>query len=312
MKNIVFFFLMTLLFFSCTIEKRRYFKGYHVENGRMGEWGNGRMREWGPSTGSGTGEMRMKESALEQQCAAGTASNNEKPQRGDIILEGETSHVKDAPKPQRGDIVIADEEVMVDENIITDNKTNKEDGLADPKLIQPQLDENIKSSKGGDVVDVGRVIFGMLSIVSFALALLFFGSAIFAIDSLVMTVLLLIGGGFALAGLVFLIIYALIKRKQSVDGVISGDINQKQPIEKEPKSVLGMVIAFLISTALTVYLGFLIAGSESLIGLLFFATFFSVFSSLAIAFAIAAVVRWIRRNRYLKMKSASPPKDYKE
>ncbi len=147
---------------------------------------------------------------------------------------------------------------------------------------------------------------------SFALALLFFGSAIFAIDSLVMTVLLLIGGGFALAGLVFLVIYGLIKRKQSVEGVISGDINQKQPIEKEPKSVLGMVIAFLISTALTAYLGFLIASAEHIVLWLFYATFFSLFASLAIVFAIAAVVRWIRRNRNLKMKNTTPPKDYKE
>jgi hypothetical protein len=333
MKNIVLFFLMTLLLFSCTIEKRRYFKGYHVAL-RQAQGPPIRQAQ-GPGKRE-SGEEEKSESAQErqseaQQSAASNASNNEKPQRGEIIIareieiEKDRSHVNEAPKPQRGEMLMGgdnartgdielstDDVVMVDENVITDNHTNTENGLADEKLVQPKLDNNVKSSKGGDVVDVGRVIFGMLSIVSFALALLFFGSAIFAIDSLVMTVLLLIGGGFALAGLVFLVIFALIKRNQSAKGQISGSVNETVPGEKKPKSVLGMVIAFLISTALTVYLGVLIAGSESLMGWIFFATFFSVFSTLAIAFAIAAIVRWIRRNRYLKMQNATPPKDYKE
>jgi hypothetical protein len=53
MKNLFIFFCLSFFLFACTIEKRLYFDGYHVENGRMGKWENGEMAR---STGLGTGE----------------------------------------------------------------------------------------------------------------------------------------------------------------------------------------------------------------------------------------------------------------
>jgi hypothetical protein len=241
MKNLVFLLVITILLFSCTIEKRRYFKGYHVARST----GSGTAR----STGSGTREMRewgngevgpfdrLRDRPFDRLRDQG---NGEELKRGngDIVQvhepeevspkqiaaceTSETSAVNEAPKPQRGDIVIEGDGIR---NDIAKNEKSKK-AQRDDIVIEDDF------ARGGDVVDVTRVIFGMLSIVSFALALLFFGSAIFAIDSLVMAVLLLIGGGLALAGLVFLVIYALIKRKQSLSGHVVGQTKEEEPKEK--------------------------------------------------------------------------------
>lgn len=146
MKNGLLLLLFILALSSCTIEKRRYFKGYHIENGRMGPFdrlrdrGNGEMGKRGSSTGSGNGEegkresekVGKRESVLEEQCAE---SEPKKPQRGDIVIAGDiviegdivtscdiiindkttaidrsnagdTTPDSDVQKPHRGDIVI--------------------------------------------------------------------------------------------------------------------------------------------------------------------------------------------------------------
>ena len=94
MKNALLLLLFILALSSCTIEKRRYFKGYHVENGRMRKWESEEMRKRDPSTGSGTGEVGKQESeevgkqesVFEEQCAE---SEPKKPQRGDIVIAGD-------------------------------------------------------------------------------------------------------------------------------------------------------------------------------------------------------------------------------
>ena len=96
MKNAILLLLCIIGLASCTIEKRRYFKGYHMENGKVGKRENGEMGKW--------------ENAEEKQFAD---SEPQKLQRGDIIIEGDNTaanevsiagdslQVSEAQKPQQ-------------------------------------------------------------------------------------------------------------------------------------------------------------------------------------------------------------------
>ena len=302
MRNLVLLFLITLLFFSCTIEKRRYFKGYHVARstgsgtGEVGKRESEKIGELGPSTVLGTGEEgksdpstgsgnapryispEARHSGTTPSSGSGTRILRQTEEQEQIAAcetskSNAVSPASEAPKPQRGDIIIEGEIVM-------------EDDVA----------------RGGDVVDVTRVIFGMLSIVSFALALLFFGSAIFAIDSLVMTVLLMIGGGFALAGLVFLVIYALIKRKQSLSGHVVGQTNEPEPPNPKPKRVRNALIPFVICGLFVLLAGLKLgSGQLGLLESIEYLVVFVGYAFLDVLFLIITIVRLVRKRKQSKL-----------
>ena len=117
MKNALLLLLFILALSSCTIEKRRYFKGYHVA-----------LRQaQGPVQKRESEKEGKRESVLEEQC---TKSEPNKPQRGDIVMDdnitaidqsnaGDTTPYSDTQKPQRGDIVIAGDIVTSGDIIIT-------------------------------------------------------------------------------------------------------------------------------------------------------------------------------------------------
>jgi hypothetical protein len=84
--------------------------------------------------------------------------------------------------------------------------------------FQSPLKSNVKAKNAGGIMDVTTVIFGLLFLISLAFAILFFISALFAKDSLVLTVLLMIGGGFFLVSLVFMLIWLLLRRKTAGNG----------------------------------------------------------------------------------------------
>jgi hypothetical protein len=308
MRNLVLLFLITLLFFSCTIEKRRYFKGYHVENGRMGKWENGRMGKRDPSTGSGTARStgsgtapryispEARHSVTTPSASSGNARSTgsgtgilrqaqepeERVQQQTPACEtSETSAASpasEAQKPQRGDIII-EGDIVMDDIVMEDDV-----------------------ARGGDAVDAASVIFGVLSIVSFAIALLFFGSAIFAIDSLVMTVLLLIGGAFALGGLVFLGIYALIKRKQSLHGHVVGQTNEPEPSSLKPKRVRNALIPFVISGLFVLLAGLKLgSGQLGLLESIEYLVVFVGYAFLAVLFLIITIVRLVRKRKQSKL-----------
>jgi hypothetical protein len=116
MKNVILLLLFVIGLASCTIEKRKYFKGYHIalrqaqgpgkwENGEMGKWENGEMGEWG------NGKMGKWENDQEKQFAD---SEPQQDHRSDIIIEGyntaanevstagDSIKVSEAQKPQQG------------------------------------------------------------------------------------------------------------------------------------------------------------------------------------------------------------------
>ena len=322
MKQATLFFLLIISLFSCTIEKRRYFKGYHVESGKMRKWENGRMTHSTSSgttrsTGSGTGEVGKRESVLEEQCAE---SGPKKPQRGDIIIAGEiamddnitaidksnagdTTPDSNAQKPQSADTPKAGDDVQ-DDNEIKAEPTS-------PHLIDTGTVGDV--SRGGDVGDVTTIIFGLLALVAYGIAVLFLVSSIFAIDNLILTVLLMIGGGFALIGLVFTIIWALLRRKYAAQGQVSGLIGDPNPDENRPHGPWGLIIPCIIFSGFTVL--FLIQlGSSTIelstfLGLLLLAGAASI---LAILFGVLAIIRIIQLYNYDKGKESTTPGQYSE
>jgi hypothetical protein len=214
---------------------------------------------------------------------ASTAIEVQKPQSGD--------------KPEVGDDVQDDNEIKAERTLPQVSITETESGV----------------SRGGDVGDLATIIFGMLALVAYGLSVLFLGAAIFAIDDLVLTVLLMIGGGFALVGLVLTIIWALLRRKYAAQGQMSGFVGDPSPDVNKPRGPWGLIIPCLIFSGFTV-LFLLQLGSSTLelstfIGLLLLAGAASILATL---FGVLAIIRLVQLHDYKKVKEATPPVQYTE
>ena len=260
-----------------------------------------------PSTGSGTAPRYNSLSVNHSGTARIDSVSQVEPES--IVKQHTAADLADdAPKLQRGDVAMTDEMLLSDDAIM-ENKSIK-DKESDGKTIIPQLNEKARRAKGGDVGDVATLIFGMLTLVSFALALIFFVSAFFAIDSLVLTVVLLIGGFFALAGLVLMCIWLILRKKSLANGLMSGERIVED--KGKPRSIWGLLIPAIVFLGITSVFFVLAASAvelSELIGLLFLAGLASTFFAL---FMVLAIIRAFQLSRYEQIKKADSPKDYKD
>jgi cobalamin biosynthesis Mg chelatase CobN len=223
MKNALLLLLFIVGLASCTIEKRRYFKGYHValrqaqEPGKR-ERGEVEKRESAQERQSEAQQSAAKQSEAQQSTAsnASNTSNNEKPQRGEIIIareneiEKDTSHVNEAPKPQRGEIVI--EEIVIEEIVIKSPESTTTASVPWPNQYTGQA----ASHKKSHALEGLGVIFliGIITLVLIVGLLLFIftDSAVFAIiGSLILGLVLAVGIYLLLLAVFFALLLFIIK-----------------------------------------------------------------------------------------------------
>lgn len=114
MKNALLLLLFILALSSCTIEKRRYFKGYHVA-----------LRQaQGPVQKRESEKEEKREGVLEEQYAE---SGPKKPQRGDIVIAGDIV--------TSGDIVINDNITTIDQSNASDIVTSGDNAITSPEAV---------------------------------------------------------------------------------------------------------------------------------------------------------------------------------
>lgn len=224
MKNSLLLLLVMCAMYSCTIQKRRYFDGYHVE------WRGNESRAQSNSPKATCPELVT----LSQDPAEVMPSLNEQIQQplalANVELDTSTSTIR------------------------TKNYMLAEEDIAESVDISYGMEEKSKTSLTSATSKETRsmlsLVFRVLSIISFAGALLFLASAIFAVDSLVLTVLLLIGGGLVLLGLLFWLISNLANKKSAV-GHINGFQGEEEVAPEKFKKPMGAFFAFLVAGLLT-------------------------------------------------------------
>jgi hypothetical protein len=101
--------------FSCTIEKRRYFDGYYVENGGMGKCENGKTGKRDPSTGSGTAHSTGSGTA--RSTGSGTGGNGEEGKRERGLGQQSAEH---APQKPHGVDIVTTEKKSDSQNVVVD------------------------------------------------------------------------------------------------------------------------------------------------------------------------------------------------
>jgi hypothetical protein len=149
MKKLIVLFCITIFLFSCTIEKRHYFKGYHVENGRMGKRGPSTGSGTARSTGSGTGEAGPFDRLRDRgSVAVIQAQEPEEGERKHIAAQEKTgtnaaSTAIEVQKPQSADTPKAGDDVKDDNEIKTERTL--------PQVSDTETEGDV--SRGGDVGD---------------------------------------------------------------------------------------------------------------------------------------------------------------
>jgi hypothetical protein len=198
-KGLVFFLLMISLT-SCSIEKRRYMKGYYID--------------------------RVSHSSLKS--AETKEDIHDKEQSPSYVEEASTAECSALDESLSSQTLCTQHELEEagKSGLIKQLKRNKNRII--PKSIKGAIRHHmgfqtpLKSSatvkRGGDVLDVATVIFGLYFLISLAFAVLFFIAALFAKDAFSLAVFLFIGGSFFVISLVFMVIWLLLRRKSAEKG----------------------------------------------------------------------------------------------
>ena len=100
MKNVILLLLFVIGLASCTIEKRRYFKGYHIAIRQAqgpGKWENGEMGEWGNDQ-----EKRFADSDSQQDHRSDIIIEGDNTIANEVSTAGDSIQVSEAQKPQQG------------------------------------------------------------------------------------------------------------------------------------------------------------------------------------------------------------------
>lgn len=196
----LFFFLLIISLFSCSIEKRRYMKGYYID--------------------------RVSHSSLKSKETKEDVDEKEQsPSDVEPSSTAECSFPEELLSTQTLSTPHAIEEVK--KPSLTEQIGRSEYRIS-PKIIKRSIVQNIgfqhylksveKEQEGGGVIDVATIIFGLFFLISLAFAILFFIAALFAKDGLSLAVFLIIGGSFVVISLVFMVIWLLLRRKTAGKG----------------------------------------------------------------------------------------------